>query len=395
MNKSSSVPDLFSSKPRPPDIPGLRTKSSRCQTLQGESLPLLGKIPHHEQSSKAILQQESWLKEGSHHDRPRSKLVQRHSLGARTQQLNKDLVAARRRRQEDEWEQEFRKNFEEELRHLPNSSHSASMWANMGVSCDNGCEGFDNHLRVGSEVKLHGLCITSALNGMLGTCTKWHSESGRWDVLLENGETVCLNTENITRRAAMPFGSAPIFEVGDLVELHGLCTRPELNGMRGNCVAWDANKGRWDVRVDCYGSNHVSLRPQNLSKVSLHNPSKVSSKTKNVPLALQSNNGWKGKSVRSWMFGNALERVTEEVGRVVITVHTTGTYAGEKVTCTNMAGHKVVVIDSPLKEVTFKQVLSAVAESSGCHVGDIHLVTSGGQTMLGFDHWTLAEAKLK
>jgi len=173
-----------------------------------------------------------------------------------------------------------------------------------------------------------------------------------------------------------------MFREGDFVEFHGLLAQQELNGSRGYCIAWDANSLRWDVRLDDDDFKHVNVQPKNLVKL------------RDAAPALQSNNGWTGKSVHSWMFGDAQEDVSFPSGgiRVVITVRACDTNGG-KLTFSNMAGEEVAVIDSPLHAVTFQQAKCVVAEAIDCDAGHIEFIFSDGRVMLGLEHWALAEAQ--
>ena len=49
------------------------------------------------------------------------------------------------------------------------------------------------------------------------------------------------------------------FEVGDDVEVHSLEKRPEYNGKGGKLVAFDAQAGRWEVRLEGGSSLRVYM----------------------------------------------------------------------------------------------------------------------------------------
>ena len=65
--------------------------------------------------------------------------------------------------------------------------------------------------------------------------------------------------------------SAPLLHCR--VEVAGLLAKPELNGLRGTCVKWDAKMQRYGVRL---GSNAAAtlhaLKPENLVRVAVDNP---------------------------------------------------------------------------------------------------------------------------
>ena len=49
------------------------------------------------------------------------------------------------------------------------------------------------------------------------------------------------------------------FEVGDDVEVHSLEKRPDYNGKGGKLVAFDAQAGRWEVRLEGGSSLRVYM----------------------------------------------------------------------------------------------------------------------------------------
>lgn len=53
------------------------------------------------------------------------------------------------------------------------------------------------------------------------------------------------------------------FRPGLAVAIHGLKGAAELNGKEGTCEAWDATKGRWNVRLP--GGDVKALKPENLT----------------------------------------------------------------------------------------------------------------------------------
>ena len=54
---------------------------------------------------------------------------------------------------------------------------------------------------------------------------------------------------------------------GRQVEVHGLQSRPELNGERGEAMAYDQGKGRYAVQLSDGGAP-LLLKPENLRPVS-------------------------------------------------------------------------------------------------------------------------------
>ena len=55
--------------------------------------------------------------------------------------------------------------------------------------------------------------------------------------------------------------------VGRRVIIDGLSSRPELNGKVAKAVSYNADKGRYGVRVEGAGGALLSLRPENVNTV--------------------------------------------------------------------------------------------------------------------------------
>ena len=53
-------------------------------------------------------------------------------------------------------------------------------------------------------------------------------------------------------------------EVGKRVIIHGVVAKPELNGKKGTCISYDAERGRIVVRLDA--GDTVSLKPNNVAE---------------------------------------------------------------------------------------------------------------------------------
>merc|ERR1719265_956936 len=111
--------------------------------------------------------------------------------------------------------------------------------------------------------------------------------------------------------------------VGSRVMLRSLQTRQGLNGMLGTCVWWNDFTERWEVKLDST-SEKLSVRLENLVALDhdsnergafaeqddsflLHPRSMKFEQPMQQMLA--SNNGWRGKTVHTWMFGDAQENV--------------------------------------------------------------------------------------
>lgn len=64
-------------------------------------------------------------------------------------------------------------------------------------------------------------------------------------------------------------GGAQALTPGVLVRLYGLKAKPELNGMIGNCIAFDKSKGRWQVRLEERPQADMLFKEDNLQPVSV------------------------------------------------------------------------------------------------------------------------------
>jgi len=59
------------------------------------------------------------------------------------------------------------------------------------------------HLRVGCNVRLHGLLSAPYLNGMAGTCEQWDLAAARWQVRLEDGAVKAVRQDNLVLEEAV------------------------------------------------------------------------------------------------------------------------------------------------------------------------------------------------
>ncbi len=55
-----------------------------------------------------------------------------------------------------------------------------------------------------------------------------------------------------------PLSKSTIFVVGDMVVVHGLQGRVELNGQTGTLLSFDAGKGRWAIHL---AAETISIKP--------------------------------------------------------------------------------------------------------------------------------------
>merc|ERR1712217_541212 len=81
--------------------------------------------------------------------------------------------------------------------------------------------------------------------------------------------------------------------------------------------------------------------------------------------SLPTNAGWRGKTVRSWMFGDAQEDLDAPAPSRIVTIHATYNdhIMRDSILCTNMAGDEVAVVMASFQEATLAQVKATVATS--------------------------------
>ena len=59
--------------------------------------------------------------------------------------------------------------------------------------------------------------------------------------------------------------AAPLFSRDEIVVIHGLAARPELNGLTGTILRHFDDSGRWAVQLAA-GGEAIKLKPDNLSR---------------------------------------------------------------------------------------------------------------------------------
>uniref|UniRef100_A0A7S4HMG0 Uncharacterized protein n=1 Tax=Prymnesium polylepis TaxID=72548 RepID=A0A7S4HMG0_9EUKA len=73
--------------------------------------------------------------------------------------------------------------------------------------------------------------------------------------------------EEATPLPAPPLSDGEFASAGDTVIMHGLQTKPLLNGERASLISWDAIKGRWKLAVGCGSAEEpmvLAIKPENL-----------------------------------------------------------------------------------------------------------------------------------
>jgi len=120
----------------------------------------------------------------------------------------------------------------------------------------------------GASVVLQGLRAAPELNGSLGVLTRFHSDTGRWDVVLGRHGTKALKPENLVVQTANLFvgsigaGAAQddwdwLEEMGYVpgarVVLANVAASPELVGKVATLVAFDSASHLWKVEIDDVG----------------------------------------------------------------------------------------------------------------------------------------------
>mmetsp|Transcript_65170 Transcript_65170/g.128659 ORF Transcript_65170/g.128659 Transcript_65170/m.128659 type:complete len:251 (+) Transcript_65170:88-840(+) len=175
-----------------------------------------------------------------------------------------------------------------------------------------------------------------------------------------------------------PPARSDALRVDGRVRLCSLRSRPALNGKLGACVHWDGVAERWDVKLDD-GLGHVRVKPENLEAY--------------FQPTLVSNEGWRGRSVRSWVFGDEQERVSQAIPTRLVTVHANLDQGEARASFVSMSGEEVMTIDpSLLREMSLGQVLEAVARSCNCQSCEVQLLRPSGEQIHGLDHWRFASS---
>ena len=102
----------------------------------------------------------------------------------------------------------------------------------------------------GTIVSLKGLRSKPERNGDRGAVAQFDRKSGRYIVQLEDSdETMAVKPSNLLQHVH--------------VRLHGIESKPELNGKTGTIIAWNPNAERYSIYVMAV-SKAVSLKPNNV-----------------------------------------------------------------------------------------------------------------------------------
>lgn len=131
-------------------------------------------------------------------------------------------------------------------------------------------EGSGAALTPGCRVRVVGVKAQPHLNGSCGSVVEWDLAELRWRVWMDDDSGKAFKPANLQVIAyadaapavpAAPAGRGDI-SVGMRVVICGLQGRPELNGHKGEVAQWDAEEGKWKVRMDD-GTGKI-LKAQNL-----------------------------------------------------------------------------------------------------------------------------------
>ena len=101
----------------------------------------------------------------------------------------------------------------------------------------------------GHQVVVHGLSNSAAHNGKSGKVRGFEQQRGRYQVQLDDGSNLSVRPENLTQLCT--------------VSVHGLTSKPELNGSSGRIVGMDSTSGRYVVIVQAAAPTVVRLQPSN------------------------------------------------------------------------------------------------------------------------------------
>jgi len=83
----------------------------------------------------------------------------------------------------------------------------------------------------GKTVILHGLSKATEHNGKSGEVMGYDEARGRYEVQVQDGPLIWVKPTNLTQRCS--------------VEIHGLQSKPELNGKKAEVLGFDAHAGRY------------------------------------------------------------------------------------------------------------------------------------------------------
>lgn len=109
-------------------------------------------------------------------------------------------------------------------------------------------------IKAGEMVIVHSLNKAKEHNGKRGHVSGFDAQRSRYEVRLEDEpQVIHVRPENLTQQCS--------------VKVHGLTSRPELNGKTGQIVGFDAQKGRYSVLVQ--GGHGLGSAPTSALEVSL------------------------------------------------------------------------------------------------------------------------------
>uniref|UniRef100_A0A7S0NRM5 MYND-type domain-containing protein n=1 Tax=Calcidiscus leptoporus TaxID=127549 RepID=A0A7S0NRM5_9EUKA len=150
-------------------------------------------------------------------------------------------------------------------------------------------------LPIGTAVEIHGLAARADLNSARAVIRGWHSKENRYAVeltsLMDTGATVHAAGGLASRVKVKPANLRKVVEERDAVEatedlkgiergplhikaprvvrMHGLQSRPDLNGRHGVVEKWDQPAGRYHLRVrptTGHRAEVLRVKPENISK---------------------------------------------------------------------------------------------------------------------------------
>mmetsp|Transcript_52758 Transcript_52758/g.98795 ORF Transcript_52758/g.98795 Transcript_52758/m.98795 type:complete len:357 (+) Transcript_52758:99-1169(+) len=104
-------------------------------------------------------------------------------------------------------------------------------------------------IAAGQQCVVHGLSSAKEHNNKTGQITRFDVARGRYQVRLEGGASISVRAENLTQLCT--------------VSVHGLTSKPELNGLPGKIVGVDTTSRRYIVMVQAAAPTVVRLQPAN------------------------------------------------------------------------------------------------------------------------------------
>jgi hypothetical protein len=123
--------------------------------------------------------------------------------------------------------------------------------------------GGETELPVGAEVVLRGLKAKPELNGTTGKVEGFNAESGRYTVELPDGSQYNLKPANLTEVEEEEVETEEDSLVGKEVVLRGIKAKPELNGTTGTVESFIAESGRYLVELP--DGSRFNFKPANLA----------------------------------------------------------------------------------------------------------------------------------